>query len=156
MMKEIIITILIIMAGQNLLAHGGHMGVFTYQIEPTSITLEFKIESSALDHFDLKQECDHYETATALCLFQYLNAKSMLHINEDEISFELESARQEEGFFILKMRANGDFYNCGNITLSNKCFWEYDRTFENRIIIQKEGVIKSYLLNYKNTDIIID
>lgn len=154
-MQKLAIAIILVLSSLNLKAHGGHIAVFKYQVGPNSIELEFQIENSVLEHFDLEKQCKSYETATALCLFRYIKAKTFLKLNNDEIRFELEGSRQDEGFFSIKMRAEGNFLNCENIILDNKCFLEFDRSFENRIIIQRKGTVKSYLLNRKNTDLAI-
>ena len=66
MIKEIAIILLFVLGTHQSWAHGGHLATFTYQIEPTVIHLEFRIEVDILDHFDLEKGCPSYEQATAL------------------------------------------------------------------------------------------
>ena len=133
-MRGITFIALVLFAGQGVLAHGGHTAVYSYQIEAESILLEFRIESSVLQHFDLKSKCEAYETATAWCLAQYIEANSSLRINEEVVRFELVSSRKDEDFFIISMRATGDFSNSAHIQLNNECFLEYDFSFTAQVM----------------------
>ena len=152
-MKDIIVTLFLLIGCQNLMAHGGHSAIFKYQINPNFIELEFQIESIVLDHFDLEKNCESYDIATAWCIGQYINSKNKIIFNNSKIDFELVSSKRGENYFSVKMIAKGDFSNFQNLTLRNKCFFEFDKKFENRVIIQNSEGVKSYLLNRKNTDI---
>lgn len=152
-MKLNLIILLSIFYCTGILAHGGHMATFSYQFESGQIILEFKIEKSVLEHFDLQDECEHFETATAMCLTRYINENAFLKINHQAVAFELQSSKQDKHFFSIRMIAKSDFSNYENLTVENECFLEYDRKFENRIIIQKQASTKSYRLDRKNKKI---
>lgn len=137
----------------EILAHGGHMATFKYQMDGNQISLEFKIEKSIFEHFDLKNKCENFQTATALCLTNYINANTGFKINDEKIAFELQGAKKDHDFFVIEMIAAGKFAEYDHLTISNQCFIEFDRKFENRIIILKNNEIKSYRLNRKNTEL---
>lgn len=155
-MKTIILAIVMVLGYHSSLAHGGHSAIYKYKIDPTSIVLEFQIEKSLLVHFDLSKDCDSYESATALCLFNYLTEKNILKLNQNEIAFSLEGSRQDEKFFKLTMTSAGDYSSSMRISLINTCFLEFDKAFENRIIIESSDSFKSYLLNFEKSEITIE
>jgi len=153
---KIKLTLLLMMFGVlDLLGHGGHMATFKYDIASNNIILEFKIENSILHHFDLEEDCENYKTATAMCLVQYINKKTQLKMDGNKVIFELQSSQKGKDFFTIKMSAQGDFSSYQNLSIGNECFLEFDRKFENRIIVQKDDSIKSYRLNRKHKEITI-
>lgn len=154
-MKLNLILLLLLFGVNDVSGHGGHMATFKYDITSQNIILEFKIENSILQHFDLKDDCENYETATAICLVQYINKKSSLKLDDKTINFELQSSQKDKDFYIIKMKAKGDFNSHQNLSLANECFLEFDRKFENRIIIQKNDSIKSYRLDRRNKKLTI-
>ena len=137
-------------------AHGGHMATFKYEIAPTAIDLEFKIESGVLEHFKLEEECENYQAATAMCLMQYIREHSFLMHNGTEVAFELQGSSQNEHYQIIHLTAKGNFTNSDQFIIGNECFLEYDSEFENRIIIQKGDFNKSYRLDHHHTELKID
>lgn len=148
--------LLFVFFNTDVMAHGGHMATYKYQIESSLILLEFKIESGVLDHFSLDETCENYQSTTALCLVQYLQENTRLSVNGSEVAFELQSSRQDEDHFIIQMVARGDFSASGRLLISNSCFLEYDPEFENRIIVQKEDFAKSYRLDDQHQALKID
>ena len=155
-MRRIILLALLNFCASAMMAHGGHMATFKYQITSDQIVLEFNIENEVLDHFDLEKSCENYKVTTALCLLQYINKNAILKIEEEQVTFELLSSQKGEHFFTLKMIAKGDFSESQTIWIKNTCFLKFDRRFENRIMIQKEDFEKSYRLNRKNKKLTID
>ena len=155
-MKCVYISILLTFFGINISSHGGHAAVFIYNIEPTSIALEFQIENSVLEHINFQQKCVSYKSASALCLFQYLRDHAIVENNGSQIEFILENSRQENGFFIIKMSALGDFLKNKQLEIRNTSFYEFDRKFKNRIVIGKNALRKSYLLSRKKSMITVN
>ena len=149
-MKLKLIILLIVSWSIDMMAHGGHMATFNYQLASNNIILEFTIENAVLNHFPLNDACENYQIATAMCIMQYINKNTSLKINGNKIDFELLSSKQDERLFRIKMIARGDFSACESLSIENACFLEYDRKFENRIIVQKSDFRKSYRLNHKH------
>lgn len=152
----IVQSLLIGLFSMSIPFHGGHMSIFNFQIEPDAINLEFRIETEVLDHFDLEKKCDNYQSATAFCLFRYIQENTFVSIDDDLLGFALQSAIRDNDLFIVKMRAKGDFSRSEAILLNMKCFYEFDPDFENRIIIQKDTFKKSYRLSSSDKELEIN
>lgn len=148
--------LLIILGHLQLMAHGGHVAEYKYSIKGQEILLEFSIESGVLDHFSLEKKYPHYEAAKAICLVQYINENSSLRLNEHTLTFELLSAKEEAGYFTIMLIARFDFMGTEQLRVENGCFIEFDRKFENRIILQRDNTVNSYRLNRKKKHLLID
>lgn len=155
-MNWILSFLLVFSWNMDVAAHGGHMATFKYEITPTAIDLEFKIESGVLEHFQLEEECENYQAATAICLMQYIREHSFLTCNGTEVEFQLQGSSENEHYLIIHLTARGDYSNSDRLTVGNECFLEYDSEFENRIIIQKGDFHKSYRLDHRHTELKID
>ena len=144
--------------GFEMMTHGGHMASFKYQFEEDQVSLEFRIEHSILDHFDMSERCENFEVATALCLANYINEKLQFNLGGDQLNFELQGAQKDQDFFVLNMKAQAKIPQSTNLLIENECFIEFDRKFANRIIIAGKKETTSYRLNRKNKrlDLVIE
>lgn len=132
----------------NFFIHGGHIAEYYYQLDGDQINLKFVIEKADLDHFNFAKDCD-IENMTALCTAMYLNEHTTLKINKEKVEMELQNSYTEgDHFFVLlKAKLKGDAIK--QISIKNKCFYEFDSHFKNRIILVTAQFQKSYLLNRK-------
>lgn len=126
------------------------MASFKYQFSTEEVELEFSLEKSVLDHFDLSKNCENYNTATALCLTRYIAEHTSFAIDGEKLDFELQGARRDRDFFILELVAKHKVQPFKKISIQNQCFLEFDAAFENRIILWNNDEPKSYLLNNEN------
>lgn len=150
-MKLNILVFLVSCLGSTFsLKHGGHIASFKYQFSSGAVELEFRLEKSILDHFDLSKNCENYDTATALCLTRYIDQHTSFAIDGEELDFELQGARRDNDFFILELVARHKTKSFKRLSIQNQCFLEFDAAFENRIILWNEDEPKSYLLNNDN------
>lgn len=133
------------------LIHVGHMAEYYFTHTGSKVKLKFVIEKNELLDFDLKNDCD-LKAITALCTAKYLSANSMVKINGEKISFELESSKTDGDHLIVYMNSTKNVDTIKNISIQNTCFFEINRSFKNRVILDLGLFQKSYLLTKdKNT-----
>ena len=89
MKLNILVLLLSCLGSAFSLRHGGHIASFKYQFSEGTVKLEFRVEKSILDHFDLSKACENYHAATALCLTQYIGEHSRFALDGEELDFEL-------------------------------------------------------------------
>jgi|GEM_PF-3572592 len=148
MKLNILVLLLSCLGSAFSLRHGGHIASFKYQFSEGTVKLEFRVEKSILDHFDLSKACENYHAATALCLTQYIGEHSRFALDGEELDFELEGARRDRDFFVLDLAARYKMKPFKRLSIQNRCFLEFDAAFENRVILWSEDEPRSYLLNY--------
>ena len=154
-MKAAIFLVVTCFAFVILPAHGGHMATYSYQVDPDAIYLEFSIEKGILDHFPMERKCETFELTKAFCLLSYIAEHSSLTLNGKEIDFKFDHAEQSKDYFLLQMTAIGSFDQIESFTLENHCFYEFDQTFQNRIVLSRDGKTTSYRLNHQRNSITI-
>ncbi len=140
----------------TLFAHGGHSASYHYEFTGSTIQLEFRIDRSDLAHFELEDECENFETATAFCMMRYLQEHIRVQLNQEEVAFELEGSRTENGYFILNLAADIPPSEAFQLTIANSCFLEFDPEFENQIVLERAGEVKSYRLGYLHRTLVIE
>jgi len=128
--------------------HGGHIAEYHYQINGEILEMKFVIEKEDLLHFPLDKNCNHREM-TALCTFQYLEKNSSLEINGEKIEMELHESFTQQDHFILLLKSKNKISTVEEISIQNNSFYEFDRKFKNRIVIDLGKFQGSYLLKKK-------
>jgi len=78
---------------------------------------------------------------------RYLNEHYYIQINGEEINMELQSANIEDDYFIIFSSAPFYVDTIEELRIQNKCFYEFDDQFKNRIILDANDIEKSFLLN---------
>lgn len=132
--------------------HGGHIAEYYYQMDGENVEVKFVIEKEELLHFPLDKNCNHQEM-TALCTFKYLNNHSVLKINGKKVEMELQESFTQQDHFILLFKSKSKIEGVKEISIQNNSFYEFDRKFKNRIILNIEKFQGSYLLNKKKDHI---
>jgi hypothetical protein len=132
--------------------HGGHVAEYYIQLDGQNLNLKFMIEKGELMNFEFKEECD-IKGMTALCTIQYLNKHSSILINDKKIEFEFQNSYSEGDHLIILMHSKWTGDVIKEIAVQNKCFYEFDHDFKNRIILDVGKFQKSYLLNQKQDKI---
>jgi len=145
-MKEFISILILAMCFGTASAHGGHMATFRYDFHPDGIQLEFKIEEGVLAHFPLRDLYENYDQTKALCIAHYMRDKVSLMIEGKQVQFEMQGASQDDGYYLIQFSAQNVAHERSEISVQNKSFYEFDSTFENRIIIGQNGEYNSYRL----------
>ncbi|MEO1515394.1 MAG: hypothetical protein AAFV95_10285 [Bacteroidota bacterium] len=140
---------LMILCSPQASAHGGHTATFGYHLGKQKIVLEFRMEQSVLHHFDFASQCENYQSATALCLANYIQAHSQVAFGEETLTFELSDAKKDGHHFVIRMVATGDFSSSDQLRIQNDCFFEFDPSFENRVVLMSTYGRDSYLLTHK-------
>ena len=136
----------------NTFIHVGHVAEYYYQLDGNHLKLKFVIEKEELMNFNFESDCD-IENMTALCTAIYLNEHSAIKINDEKIEMELQNSYTEGDHLVLLLNGKWSGRAIKEITIENKCFYEYDRKFKNRIIMDVAQFQKSYLLNRKRDKI---
>lgn len=126
--------------------HGGHIAEYYYQLDGQNLNLKFVIEKAELMHYDFKDNCD-FQNMTALCTAQYLKSHSKLQINNEKIEMELQESYTEGDRLIILLTTKWEGRPIYELTIENKCFYEFDSKFKNRIIMDVGSFNKTYLLN---------
>ena len=148
-MKLLLLGCYYLLSG-TLIAHGDHSASYHYTFADETLHLEFRIERSNLEHFKFDRQCENFSTATAFCLAHYLEEHIVFELNQEVVDFGLESSITDNDYFILNMSAAIKEGEVDQIKIANSCFLEFDQEFENQIIIEKKGGIKSYRLDHAN------
>ncbi len=132
--------------------HGGHIAEYYYQLEGQELSLKFIIEKEELLSFELPDDCD-IRAMTALCTSQYLNKLSFIQINGKRVVMELQNSYTEGDHLVIHLSGRINTNTVEEIKIQNKCFYECDPDFRNRIIVNIAHFQKSYLLNPKRNTI---
>lgn len=132
--------------------HVGNVAEYQYTLEGNQINLKFEIEKHELLHFKLDKDCDH-KKMTALCTSKYVKKNSTFQINGDTVDLVFENSKIEHGHFIMNLIGQLDSAKVNSIRIHNKCFYEFDSTYKNRVILNIDRFNKSYILK-KGKDIL--
>ena len=133
------------------LVHVGHMAEYYYTFDGSRVNLKFVIEKEELLGFDLKNNCD-LRAIIALCTAKYLEQHSSIKINGEQVAFELESSKTDGDHLIVYMNSSKDVEAVKEISIQITCFFEFNRGFKNRVILDLGQFQKSFLLTRdKNT-----
>ncbi len=68
-------------------------------------------------------------------------------IGGEEAKFQMQGATQADGYYTIQFFARIVANEESEISIQNKCFYEFDSAFENRVIIGQKGEYTSYRLN---------
>ena len=131
--------------------HIGHVAEYYYQLDGKQLNLKFMIEKEELMSFDLG-DCD-VRQMTALCAAQYVNKHAFIKINGKDQKFELQNSFVENGHLVVNLSSVVDDDVIRDVNVVNKCFYEFNRRFKNRIIFDIAQFQNSYLLNRKRSEI---
>jgi len=132
--------------------HPEHIAEYTYQIHDGQLNLKFVIEKAEIDNFNFNSDCS-IQLMTALCLTKYLNDKSQLKINGEEVDFKLKDSYTEKEYLIINLSAKITALPIKELTIINNCFYEFNPKFKNRMILDIAKFQKSYLLTNKKNSI---
>ncbi len=134
------------------LFHGGHVAEYYYELEGKQLNLKFIIETEVVAGFEFEGDCN-FENMTALCMVQYINQHSSIKINGEKLEMELQNSYTEQDHLIIHLKSELNADSINKINIHNRCFYEFDRDFKNRIILDVGLFQKSYLLNRKRNKI---
>lgn len=126
--------------------HGGDVAEYHLQLRGQDLTLRFMIDNEELMDFDFDEDCD-IESMTALCTVQYLNKHSFIQINGKIVEFELQNSYTEGHHLIILLHSKFKEDVIEEIVIQNQCFYEQNKRFKNRIIMDVDRFQKSYLLS---------
>jgi hypothetical protein len=127
------------------LLHAGSIAEYQYSLENEELTLRFVIEKEELHHFKFNDDCN-IKQMTALCISTYIANNSFIEINDKKMVFELQNSYTEKDHLIVLLKGTKLVTSVEKITVSNNCFYEFNKKFKNRIILNVEQFQKSYLL----------
>lgn len=132
--------------------HAEHIAEYRYQLIGNQLNLRFVIEKPELDEFNFSSDCD-VKQMTALCLTQYINKKSEVQINGETIAFKLNESYTEKDHLIINLSATINCDLIEELVISNRCFYEFNPQFKNRILLDVSQFQKTYLLTKANSKI---
>jgi len=122
----------------------------------SEVELEFKIDVHTLSHFSEEAFGEDFDQKKGIVLNQYINENLDLTIDGSDIKFELISSNQNENYLIIKLRAAIETRQNADVVVKSDLFYEFDASFQNRIIIAYDDEQKSYRLNHTNNSIKIN
>jgi hypothetical protein len=125
--------------------HVGGVAEYMYTLEGSTLKLKFEIEKHELMHFNINDGCD-MKKMTAFCTSKYIKQNTTTQVNGDTVVFSLDNSRIEHGHFILNMHTDLDSSQIHDLRIQNSCFYEYDSTYNNRVILDVGKFQKSYIL----------
>lgn len=148
----ILSTFLSIVFSLSSLPHIGHVAQQEYSFENETIQLKFLVEQGDLNSFAFQETCD-FENMYSMCLANYINSKTDVTVNGQSLEFQLENSFSDNGHMILFLTSTTPVHTPKNLKISTRCFYEFHRSFKNRIILNFDSVQKSYLLRRKKNSI---
>lgn len=128
--------------------HAEHVAEYNYQLNEGHLSLKFTIEKAEIDHFNFKSDCNIKEM-TALCLTKYINEKSYIKINGKTVELELNDSYTDKDHLVINLSAEVTASSIEELTIANTCFYEFNKEFKNRVILDIAQFQKSYLLTQK-------
>ena len=139
----------------SILLHAG--GLAEYHITQNDDTLRIKliIDQDELNAFSFPTTCD-FDKTTAFCLVKYFSNNSTIIVNGKPLEFQLEGSSTENHHFILEMSTPLPKEVIKSIEIQNTCFTEFDPDFKNRMVLNIGKFQSSYLLNKKDSEVVIE
>ncbi len=132
--------------------HADHVAEYSYQLNDGQLNLKFVIEKAEINNFNFNSDCD-LKKMTSFCIAKYINEKSHVKINGKIIDFELDNSYTEKYHLVIKLSSKVDSGSIKDLIISNSCFYEFNKKFKNRIILDIDQYQKSYLLTKKKNEI---
>lgn len=83
---------------------------------------------------------------TALCLRKYINEKSYIKINGKVIDLKLNDSYTEKDHLVINLSTEVTSDPVKELIISNRCFYEFNPKFKNRVILDIAQFQKSYML----------
>lgn len=123
-----------------------HIAKYEYTLEDHELELKFSIKKDELIEFELNKHCD-IKKMTDLCTTKYLNNNSKIEISGESVTFELSRSYTKNGEFIMILKTDLNSTKTNSIIVYNNCFYEFESTFKNRVIVNIRDVQKLYDMN---------
>jgi len=130
--------------------HAENIAEYYYQFDDDVITLKFVIENSEASSFTFDNDCN-FQKMNALCVFEYLKKNSYIELDKKKINLELQNSYIEKGHLIVNLSAKINIKSIEEITIYNRCFYEFNSNFKNRISLNIKQFQSSYLLTNSKT-----
>jgi len=125
--------------------HAEHMAEFYYQLEDDTLKLKLVVEKAEASSFTFDNDCN-FKEMNALCFCRYIKKNSYIELNSKKINLELENSYIEKGHLIVNLSAKVPTEPIEKITIYNRCFYEFNSEFKNRVLLDIKQFQKSYLL----------
>jgi hypothetical protein len=133
-------------------SHIGQIAEYRLTLQGNELQMKIILEKDEIINFDYNMACD-FKKMTALCTANYIIQNSSTEINSKKLILELDNSWSEHGHLILLLKAKIESGDIRTIRIKNRCFYEFDGTYKNRIILRLGKFRKSYLLT-KGKDLV--
>ena len=148
-------SVLSLMLMTTNLLHVGQVAEYYFSIYENQLQMKFVIEKDELDNFKFEGDCDFQKT-TSICIANYIKSNSTIKINDEKINLELGDSYTDNGHLIVYFTAELKNVEIQNLSIQNKCFYEFDSDYKNRIILNVDQFQKSYLLTKEKHSIYLN
>ncbi len=155
LLKHIIRLVLVLIFSNVTLtgvSHGSHIAEYYYQLDGEYLNLKFVIEKEVFMDFDFQHHCG-LQSMTPPCATQYINEHLSITIDGQKPKMELLSSSIQYNSLVMHLRGVLKTDEICEIIVENRCFYEFDHDFKNRILLDIAQFKKSYLLNKKRNRI---
>ncbi len=126
--------------------HVGNMAEYYFSIDENELHMKFVIDKDELFNFKFDKGCDLHKM-TAFCAGNYILSNIFVKINGDTIKMEQGDSSIKDGHLILYFSAPLKNVKIQHLAIENKCFYAFDPSFQNRVILSIDKFQGSYLFN---------
>lgn len=132
--------------------HTGYIAEYKYHMHGDRIQFIFMMDLDDLDYFKNDNSCD-YQQMSALCTSKYITNNSTLYINNKPIEFNFDESFTQNNHLYIYFNSKTKIRQLKSISISNNCFYEFNREFKNRVILNLDTFEGSYLLTEHKKEI---
>ena len=135
--------------------HSGHISEYTYSLNKDNIEFMVMLDLDDLEYLNTDKSCD-YTSMKAICTSKYIKTNSQLYINKKPIEFDFHESYTKNHHLYIYFNSKTNIDDITNISVLNNCFYKYNPTYKNRIIIDIGSFSGSYLLTEHKNQINLD
>lgn len=143
------LSFIILSTFYSLFFHAEELSESHYYLDQNHIVATFEIDQEELRHYRMLMNCKK-NNLLDLCAGDYILEHTQLTVNGSNVTFELEGSSVYNGHTILNFKSKKTYDNITSIEVQNRCFYEVNPNFKNRVRIEFNTLNKSFLLQKGN------
>jgi hypothetical protein len=129
--------------------HVGELAEYYISQEGSSIQMKVVLEKGDILSLDFKPDCDVLKT-TALCVSKHISVNLTVEVNNKLLLFELGDSYTENDHLILFFTGELLDEKVKSVNIKNNCFYKFHNDYRNRIILDVDRFLGSYMLTAEN------
>ena len=129
--------------------HVGELAEYYISQEGSSLQMKVVLEKGDILSLDFKPDCDVLKT-TALCVSNHISDNLRVEVNNTLLQFELGDSYTENDHLILSFAGELLDEKVKSVNIKNHCFYKFHNDYRNRIILDVDRFLGSYLLTAEN------